>query len=555
MRENLTQILARYRRTFSEFTAGQKAVAIVGTAALLLAAFLVFRWVASPSYSPLYTNLSSSDASSVIDELNSEGVSYKLADSGSTILVPAKKVYPTRIALAGKNLPAGNGSSDGYSLLDKESLSTSDFKEQTDFKRAMEGELDSTLEAMTGVKTAIVHLAMPEKQVFSDEQDPTTASVLLELEPGTSLTDQQVQAIVHLVAAAIDGLDPADVTVTDANGNLLNSPSSATDTSGLASTQAQATQAIEDKLQSQVQSILNTVVGPGNGTADVTADLNFDDVTTYTHNYTQGPNNPVDSASSASVQISGAGLGVGVGGVVGPDGGFEPGAGTGPTGDVSLNAQQGSQHAQVGETIQNVKQAPGSINSIHVAVVVDSAAIAGGTSTDADGNTVNTAPIQPAEIQRTITAALGIKKARGDTIRVTAMPFNHDAEEAAAKELAQAKADADHDARMRLYRDVALGTVVAMMVLLAWIKARRRSKAREQATTYVVEQLRADAAARAAELEATNPALEALEAAQEAERAEEEKHRESLRDEIAAFAQSNSEDMASLIRGWLTESA
>jgi len=559
MRENLTQILARYRRTFSEFTAGQKAVAVVGTAALLLAAFLVFRWVAAPSYSPLYTNLSSSDASSVIDELNSEGVAYKLSDSGSTIMVPDKQVYSTRIALAGKDLPAGNSDHDGYSILDGESLSSSDFQEQTDYKRAMEGELESTLEAMTGVQTAIVHLAMPEKQVFSDQQDPTTASVLLQLAPGTDLSSQQVQSIVHLVAASIDGLDPANVTVTDSNGNLLNSPSTEGDTSGQASTQADATNAYAANLKSQVQAILDKVVGPGNGTVDASVVLNFDDIHTQTHTYTQG-NNPVDSASSASADYSGpaGGLGGLPNGVVGPNGQMEPGAGLNGAGDdASWSAESSQTHAQVGETYQDVQQAPGTLTSQHVAIVVDSAALTGGPSgTDATtGAPTQTGPIQISDIKKTIAAALGIDKARGDTLDVSAMPFNHDAADAAAAELAAAQAKKDHDARMRLYRDVALGTVIAMMVLLAWIKARRRSKAREQATTYVVEQLRADAAARAAELEATNPALEALEAAQAAEREAEERQRDGLREEIVAYAQGNSEDMASLIRGWLTESA
>jgi len=558
MRENLTQILARYRRTFSEFTAGQKAVAIVGTAALLLAAFLVFRWVAAPSYSPLYTNLSGSDASSVIDELNSEGVSYKLADSGSTIMVPDKEVYSTRIALAGKDLPAGNSGDDGYSILDNDSLSSSDFQEQTDFKRAMEGELESTLEAMTGVQAAIVHLAMPEKQVFSDEQDPTTASVVLQLAPGTDLSSQQVQAIVHVVASSIDGLDPTNVTVTDSNGNLLNSPTTDGDTSAAASTAADATNAYASNIKSQVQAILDKVVGPGNGTVDASVVLNFDDVHTQTHTYTQG-NNPIDSASSASADYSGpaGGLGGLANGVVGPDGQMEPGAGTGAGGDASYSADSSQTHAQVGETYQDVQQAPGTLTSQHVAIVVDSAALTGGTTgTDATaGAPTQTGPIQISDIKKTIAAALGINKARGDTLEVRAMPFNHDAANEAAAELAAAQAKKEHDDRMRLYRDVALGTVVAMMVLLAWIKARRRSKAREQATTYVVEQLRADAAARAAELEATNPALEALEAAQAAEREAEERQRDGLREEIAAYASGNSEDMASLIRGWLTESA
>jgi flagellar M-ring protein FliF len=412
---------------------------------------------------------------------------------------------------------------------------------------------------MTGVQTAIVHLAMPEKQVFSDEQDPTTASVLLQLAPGTDLSDQQVQAIVHVVASSIDGLKPADVTVTDSNGNLLNSPTTDGDTSGAASSAAEATKDYENSVKSDVQAMLDDMVGPGNATVDVNALLNFDDVHTQTHTYTQG-NNPVDQASSSSADYSGPAVGFGGDlGVVGPDGQMEPGAGlNGASGDASYSADSTQTHSMVGETFQDVQQAPGTLQNLHVAVVVDSAALAGGTdpgTTTAAGSPTQTAPIQVSDIKKSLAAALGINKARGDTFQVTEMPFNHDAANQAAAELAAAQAKKDHDARMHLYRDVALGTVIAMMILLAWIKARRRSKAREQATTYVVDQLRADAAARAAELEATNPALEALEAAQAAEREAEERQRDGLREEIAAYASGNSEDMASLIRGWLTESA
>src|SRR6478609_6191534 len=169
----------------------------------------------------LSRNLAAEDASAVVDELTSEGVPYELEDGGGTIMVPRDKVYSTRITLSGQGLPA-NTSDGGYSLLDDQNMSTSDFQEQTDFKRAMEGELAKTIEAINGVNTAVVHLAMPEKKVFSDEQDPTTASVLIDTSAGTSIDPEKVQAVVNLVASSVDGLDPDNVTVADSTGKVLS---------------------------------------------------------------------------------------------------------------------------------------------------------------------------------------------------------------------------------------------------------------------------------------------------------------------------------------------
>ena len=150
MKDQVLQRLSGYQRTFSGFTAGQKVVAILGTGALLLAGVMVFRWVSQPDYAPLFSNMSAADASAVIDQLDSEGVNYKITNGGATVMVPKSDVYKTRIQLSGKGLPSG--SDGGYSLLDQQSLSTSSFKEQTDFKRAMEGELSKTIEAMEGVQ-------------------------------------------------------------------------------------------------------------------------------------------------------------------------------------------------------------------------------------------------------------------------------------------------------------------------------------------------------------------------------------------------------------------
>src|SRR3954462_1264786 len=282
MRDNLTRTFSRYTRAFAGFTNGQKAVALIGTAALLLGGFLVFRWAAAPTYAPLYSSLSGEDASAVVDELDKEGVKYELSNGGPTVMVPQGQVYSARIALSGKGLPASSDS-DGYGLLDDTSLSTSEFQEQTSFKRAMEGELAKTIEAIDGVDTAVVHLALPEKQVFSDEQDPATASVLVKTRVGTTLSDDQVQAIVHLVASSIDGLDPKNVTVADATGRVLTAQDDTT--AGAASTRMQQVDEFQDQMKGNIQKALDTVVGAGHSTVNLTADLDFDQTTTHTKKY------------------------------------------------------------------------------------------------------------------------------------------------------------------------------------------------------------------------------------------------------------------------------
>ncbi len=527
MQQRLTRYLTRARDTFGGFTAGQKAVAVIGTAALLIAVFMVFRWVSTPSYAPLYSNLSGTDASAVIEELDSQGVPYEIAGGGGTIMVPRSDVYSTRITLSGKGLPASTDG--GYSLLDKQSLSTSESQEQTNFKRAMEGELSKTVEAIHGVDTAVVHLAIPEKQVFTDEQDPPTASVLIDTEPGTSLDDGQVQAIVHLVASSIDGLDPKNVTLTDASGKLLTTDDSTDGGVSAASARTKQVEAFQDSMQADIQSVLDRVLGPGNSTVTVTADLDFDKAVTDSRTYGAKENIPPLSESSTNETYAGPASGVDkTGGVVGPDGQMDP-ATTGTGGDSSYKNTSKTRDNALDQTVEHREKAPGSINTLHIGAVLDATAAAA---------------VQPQVVKDLISNAVGINAQRGDTIDVTTMAFDRTAEKSAAAELKAAKA-ADATARRNsLLRNIGIGGGIALMVLLAWFQARRRAKVRDDARAYLVEQLRSDAASRTAQLEA--PALAALESKELDEE-------ESMRDELIALVDRQPDDVAALLRGWLVE--
>jgi flagellar M-ring protein FliF len=533
MKQNLSRTLARLRTTFMSFTLGQRLVVVVGGAALLLAAFMVFQWVSTPNYAPLYSSLASEDASAVVDELDAQGVPYELTDGGSTIMVPRDSVYSTRIELSGQGLPADSGDQ-GYTLLDGQDISTSDFQEQTDFKRAMEGELAKTIEAIDGVNTAVVHLALPEKKVFSDEQDPTTASVLIDTSAGTSVAPEKVQAIVNLVASSIDGLDPGNVTVADSTGKVLSSDSA---NGGSTGTQAQAVTDFQARKTQQIQTMLDRVLGAGNSTVQVSADLDFDKAIQESTKYSYNKKNAPLSESTSKESYNGTSKGGGSTGVVGPDGQMDStGAVSGTGGDGGDYLKESATKDNAVETTKEHREAaPGSVESLHIGVVLDQTA-----AQDVDA----------ADVKDLITAAVGIDTERGDTVEVTTMAFDRTADSAAAEELAaanKAKADAQ---RWQLIRNGGIGVAILAMVLLAWLRARRGKRNRDARTEYLVEQLRQDAADRAAAAAALEPApaVAALETAEQAANDE-------LRREIAALAERQPDEIATLLRGWLVERA
>ena len=488
---------------------------------------MVFRWAAAPSYAPLYTNLSSSDAAAVVEQLQADGVPYEITGGGSTITVPQADVYSTRISMSGEGLPAGSGEG-GYALLDNQDISTSQFKEQTDFKRAMEGELATTIEAIDGVETAVVHLALPPKEVFVEEQDPATASVLVATSAGTDLGSDQVQAIVHLVASSIDGLDPTHVTVADSRGRVLSTPGE--EGGGLASTRTQQVEEYQDQLNHRVQTMLDEVLGAGNSTVQVTAVLDFDKAVTESTTYGEERNAPALSESTQTETYSGGGDPTTAGGVVGPDAQMETGAGQA---DGSYSSSSATRDMGIDTVVEQRETAPGAVESLHAAVVVD---VNGPVKVDA------------AEIDGLVSSALGIDPDRGDTLQTSMVPFDRTSEDANAAALEEA-ATADATAqRNEWIRNGVLALIVVLLVVVAWLRSRKNNKARHEATSYVVEQLRQEQAERAALRGRPEPGVaETALALQAAEDPTE------VRDELAALVERQPDEVAALLRGWLVE--
>jgi flagellar M-ring protein FliF len=533
MRQRVTSGLAPLQRSFQAFTTAQKTIAILGAIALLIGGVMIFRWASTPAYAPLFTNVAAADASAIVEQLEADGTPYQLADGGSTILVPRPDVYDARIRLSGEGLPSQG--SDGYALLDNQDLSTSQFQEQTSFKRAMEGELAKTIKAIDGVDTAVVHLALPQEEIFADEQEQTTASVLVATRAGNTLEPGQVQAVVHLVASSVEGLDPDQVTVADSTGRVLSASGDGFDS--LADTRSQQVTAFEQRMSGSVQGMLDRVLGSGNTAVQVTADLSFDKAVTNTTRYFSDPETlPLsDTTLTESYTAPNAPAG---GGVVGPDGQLDPNAGgNGEAGEnTRYRKEQTTSDNAVGQTVEEREAAPGSVDSLHVGVVLDTQSLGG---------------VDPEEVQGLISSALGIDRKRGDTVEVSVMPFDRSAEEAAAEALAAAKAAEEKAAQMSMLKTAGLVLLVVLLALGAWLRSRRREKARRQATSYVVEQLKRQPVEAEPQPALESPALAVVE--QTPTFAELPDVNAAARGEIAALVERQPEEVAQLLRGWLVE--
>jgi flagellar M-ring protein FliF len=535
----MTQTLGRVRGLLAGFTPGQKAVVAVAVIGLVMGAVALTRYMSQPEWTPLYGNLAGEDANSIVEELKTQGVPYQLADGGRTVLVPQAQVYDLRVAMSGKGLPAGD-SEGGYSLLDQQGITATDFQQNVAYRRALEGELNKTLMAMDGVKTAVVHLALPKKDIFSEEQDKPTASVLLALRPGVELDRGQVRAITQLVAGSVESLEPANVTVTDSNGRLLSTSDTETGGSADAANEAdEQTAKYEDRMSTAVQKVLDQVVGTGRSVVRVNAELDFDSEDTTTERYLEEEG--IDPISESTTTEEYEGSGGATGGVLGST---TPELVAGNEGNNSYKKTERTVNNSVGKEVQRVQKAPGGVQRLTVAVVLDSK-VAGAM----DAN----------QIEQLVGNAVGLNAERGDTVQVEALPFDTSAQDAAAAELAAA----DKAAAMERY--VSLGKQAGLWLLgllVLFILFRRRKKGGDitvEATATslplgsTVEGVEGVVIPAGAGAPIDGGLLTALPSGTTGREVLAGPDRDQMRDEVAALVDSQPDDVAAMLQGWLDE--
>jgi flagellar M-ring protein FliF len=455
-------VFARLTAYVKGFSAAQRTIAILVVAALVLGGFALASWLGKASYAPLFTGLAAADASSVTDQLTTDGVPYQLTDGGATILVPQGSVYSERLKAASNGLPASNEG--GYSLLDKMGVTSSEFQQDVTYKRAMEGELAKTIGAMDGVQTATVQLAIPEKTVFVSEEKDPTASVFIATKNGAELTTDQVQAIVHLTSAAVEGMQPTDVSVVDAKGQTLSAVG--TGATGSGADQAADYDATTSK---KIQDLLDTTLGVGNATVVVSATMNQNSGTKTSESYAAPTSGPVALNESSTTEEYGAGSGGanGATGVLGPDNIAVPN-GTATSGTGGYKNDSATKNNAVDHTTETTQIPAGTLQNQSVSVALN-----------AKADTVKNANLQ--SVNDLVSRAANLDTARGDKVAVAVMDFDTSAADKATKALeAQEKADQQESLWSAIRTaGIVVGSLLALIAIMVFLARRSRRQERE----------------------------------------------------------------------------
>ncbi|OQW86931.1 MAG: flagellar M-ring protein FliF [Rhodoferax ferrireducens] len=384
----------------------------------------------------LYANLADKDGGAIVAQLTTMNVPYKIADGGGAILVPADRVYNTRLQLASQGLP--KGSVTGFELMDSANrFGMTQFQERLTFQRGLEGELTRSIQALSSVQSARVHLALPNQNGFFREQQRPSASVVVGMNAGRSLDRGQLAGIVHLVSASVPEMDPKSVSVLDDTGKLLSTPPDGEVGMGGDAQQLQYVQQIEQLYSKRILDILEPVVGRQNVRAQVTAELDFSQTESTSELFK--PNQTPDAIAIRSQQLmestnAGTGAATGVPGAVtnqppGPTAAPINGAAQTPVAANGANAAAGGGRKEsiinyeVDKTVRVVRGSTGMVKRISAAVVLNHQ-----TNTDAKGKTT-TVPLTDAQLEKMtalVRETIGFNKDRGDSVNVVNAAFTSD---------------------------------------------------------------------------------------------------------------------------------
>ena len=438
---NVPAPLGKMVDTVRGFSVAQRTIMIIGVAILVMGAVALGTFLSQPKMTPLFSGLAPEDAAGIVEQLKSDGVPYELTGGGGTIMVPEGSVYDARLKAAASGLPTSGTS--GYSLLDQMGVTSSEFQQSVTYKRALEGELANTIQAMDGVKQASVKLAIPEQTVFVESKTNPTASIFVETKPGATLSRDQVQSVVHLTSAAVDGLNPEDVSVVDSAGNLLSAAGV-----GLTGGVNQQASDYETRVAGSIQGMLDRVVGPGNATVAVAAEMSKESAERTEETFTDPKGSPALVESEKKEDYEGNGGSAA--GVLGPDNIAVPNEASGTGTFTSTDNQRTN---AVNKVTENRTIPAGTLQRQTISVALSDKAAQG---------------LSVPQLTEMISNAAGVDAARNDQVSVNVVPFNTDAATTAQNELAAAEAAEAAARNAELMRTLVIAGVVALaLVLLA----------------------------------------------------------------------------------------
>ena len=427
--DNFQDFLRQLGERFNQLSQGKK-VAALSLVALALASLVVMSlWLKSPDYQLLYANLSNEDAGAVVEKLKSQKVPYEVTNNGRTIRVASDMIHEVRLQLASEGLP--EGSDVGLEIFEDTPLGMTDFIQKLNFQRALQGELTRTINSLDAVSQARVHLVIPKDNLFRKEKPKGKASVTLKIKSGKSLSEGQIQGIVHLVSASVGSIQASDVVIVDLKGNLLSGNKESSREAMVSASNFKHKLRVEKELQAKIIKMLEEALGTGNIIAKVSTDLDFEQVE-RTEEIFDPDSQVVRSENQISESSTGATPPGGIPGVQGlvPNG--EDG-----TGAAGQAAQRNKSNAlfnyEINKVVKRVSKPVGEITKLSVAVMID------GTFT---GDPPEYKPRTQEEMDKyleIVKSAVGFDQERGDVIKVENIQFDRSQFDEEKEALAQAE--------------------------------------------------------------------------------------------------------------------
>lgn len=418
---------------FSRLDPRQKVIGMAGLALLLAVLIGGWLWTRDPPFALLFSIQDEKDGGQIVAALTQQNIPYRFGDGGRSILVPQAVVHDTRLRLASQGLPKGGLV--GFELMETQKLGVSQFAEQINYQRALEGELARSVQSLAAVRGARVHLAIPKQSAFLRDDQKTSASVLVSLHAGRTLEPVQVAGIINLVASSVPQLSANNVSVIDQEGRLISQQRDASRDAGLDPAQRKFVREIEADYGKRIESILAPVVGASNVRAQVTADLDFSQTDQVAETYKPNPTPETAIRSQQTAEVGGGSPSVaaGIPGALSnqppvpatapltqPAPNPAPGAGVGAAANSSQNfTRNATINYEVDKTIRHTKGAPGTVRRLSVAVVVNH-------RSDPTKPKVAPVPLTAPELEQITSLAreaMGFSKERGDTLNVANAPF------------------------------------------------------------------------------------------------------------------------------------
>lgn len=449
------------RTLLDNLSPGRKISLVVLTAATLLGFAAMMFWAGRPDYQVLYTDLTMEDSAAIFQRLKESKVPYQLSADGKTILIPQENVYEMRLELAAQGLPQ-QGSA-GFELFDDTKLGMTEFLQNVNYQRALQGELSRTIGRFEEVESARVHLVMASRSLFVEEQEPATASVILKMRPGKWLGKEQIQGIVHLVSSSISGLKPENVTIVDGNGKMLAGFPNSSGMAGVTSDQLAFQEKVEKNLETRVKTMLEKALGPERAIVRVSAEIDFRQHEQTEERYL-ADNRVVRSEKQLNENASGsAEMAQGVPGAVSNMTARDQ-TGTGARGS-AFQKEDRTVNYEIGKVTSHTVAPVGTVSRISVAALVDGTyRQVAGKDGGSEQKYLPRSPDEMAKLESIIKRAVNFDADRGDKVEVANIPFAADPRMAGMGEATEAP-----EPFYKTYAPLFKYGLVAVFVLLSFL--------------------------------------------------------------------------------------